>query len=90
MIAPGIHDVERLLCTAGTGRTGIVRSENGQAGTARELVTPSSKAAAPSNGSAYGHQMWRYRCNDIGFNPDFKKLVVSVDLVDESPFDASS
>jgi len=33
---------------------------------------------------------WRYRCNDIGFNPDFKKLVVRVDLVDEAPADASS
>lgn len=33
---------------------------------------------------------WRYRCHDIGFNPDFKKLVVRVDLVDEAPFDVSS
>lgn len=33
---------------------------------------------------------WRYRCNDIGFNPDFKKLVVRVEVVDEAPFEASS
>lgn len=33
---------------------------------------------------------WRYRCNDIGFDPDFKKLVVRVEVVDEIPFDASS
>jgi len=25
---------------------------------------------------------WRYRCNDIGFDPDFKKLVVRVEVVD--------